>query len=152
MNSNLYLIIGSILVGGVLLIMLFRYLARPRPCKVCGTLTKEHYDLSKGGMGSKFELLCRSHLAERWKKDFLASHVNMAVIEPDFESAPYGFRYASPDRLIEWQYPKEAAQRISEALASIPGKTCAVCALPATVAFYKKEQYYFYGWFIIRKT
>ncbi len=137
MFTGIYATITYIVIGGVLLFLLARKAGGPKKCEVCGTDTKEYYT----DANDKGTYLCRNHLVERWKKDFISASAQMMVIEPDFENYPYGYLYASPETLKKWQYSKAVVERVREILAAISGKNCATCGMGATIAFYKKEEY-----------
>ncbi len=137
MHTGLLGILTYIIIGGIALLVLIRIFAKPAKCAVCGAEAKDQYH----DANEKSMYLCRNHMTDRWKVDFLASATNMLVIEPDFKSCPLGYLYASPDTLRTWQYPKEAAARVAEMLKTVAGKDCAQCGARATVGFYRKDQY-----------
>lgn len=131
-------VIGYILLGGIVIIILSRFAAKPKKCSVCGTVTKDEY-LSVEG----FISFCREHLIQRWKKDFTESSYSMIVIEPDFSRYKYAYLYGTMDDLKEWSYPKEDTDNLSSIMDTISGKTCKGCGEAATVAYFKKEYYNF---------
>ncbi len=109
-----------------------------KKCVVCGAETHDRY-LDEINMRTP---LCRRHLVERWKKEFLFSTVNMVVIEPDFEIYPDAYLYAPSKRLVkEWNYEKSDAENVDRILSFIPGRACASCRKPASVAWIGKDDY-----------
>lgn len=123
--------------GGVLLFLLFRYLARPKHCEVCGTETSNHLNTKN----SQSVILCKIHLADRWVSEVNASLYTMIIIEPDFENYPYGYVYGDVTDLGLWEYGEESQNNISKILETISGKACAECGVDATVAYFKKDDY-----------
>ena len=129
----------TFLVGGLALAyLLSKFAAKPKKCLVCSIDTHDSY------MDESDKLLpiCRKHLIEKWRVAFLVSSFNMMVLEPDFENYPGAYSYASTKRLVkEWNYQKKDAINIDRIIALIPGKICESCNKPASVAFFRKNEY-----------
>ncbi|MFA6190119.1 MAG: hypothetical protein WC711_01215 [Candidatus Staskawiczbacteria bacterium] len=128
-----------VLVVGVAIWAFIKFALKPAKCAVCGSDTKDIYRDEKDNIIS----FCKNHLLERWEKDFTSSNYDIMIIEPDFVHYPYGYLYATVDKLKEWQYTKEDQGNVSNILDNIKGKVCKKCGSRATVAYFNKEDYEF---------
>jgi len=139
MDSELLKNIFYVLVVGAIILGFVRIASKPKKCSVCGIDSNNAYRDEKDTSIP----LCRTHLVERWKKEFVLSKYEMIVIEPDFIHYPYGYLYATIEKLKEWQYNKYDLNNVSAILNKINGKKCKECGSDATVAYFNKEDYSF---------
>ena len=141
MDVELIKILLAVLGVGIVLFILARLANKPKKCEVCGTDTRSVLNLNFEKRNSV--VLCNNHLADRWVKDVVATSYIMIIIEPDFESCPYGYVYGDVSDLELWSFEKEGQDNVSRILETIKGKICAECGGESTVAYFKKDDYLF---------
>lgn len=127
---------GGIITFFFLIFVIARFNSKPKKCLVCGAFTVDHYEKN-----SKALILCRNHLVVEWKNDMQNTTAPMLVIEPDFETYPYGYLFGTYEDLLKWSYPKKDVECIQNLISEIQGKKCLECSSDATIAFVKKENF-----------
>jgi len=137
---NLILFQNYWVIGGIVFLILLIIVLATRTslkCILCGMPNFGSFVYPDNTRTS----FCKEHLVKKFQENFLKSNYKMVVIEPDFENYPGAYLYATVEKLGQWQYPKQAQDKITSLLESISDKKCEECGSVASVAYFKKEDY-----------